>query len=109
MTEKDVSERVDKIIQRSFSICNCPLQVIKDFKRYCEVETRGDYSMGLKILLERNIINFQQEVFAYKMKQLDEQLGELKSLVLSDENKKEEPKSKTFGQKKKEKEVKKDE
>jgi len=102
MKKNDVNERVDNLIMRSFSICNCPIQVIKDFKRFCEIETRADYSMGLKILLERNIINFQQEVFAYKMKQLEEQLDELTALVASSEDKEEQKVPKTFGKKKKE-------
>ena len=99
MKEKDVKERVDDLIEfRSFSICGCPLPLIKNFKEFCQYETKGDYSMGLKILLERNNMNFQQELFAIKIKELDTRLKEV------EQKEQEEPKkATTFGSKKEEK------
>lgn len=95
-----MNERVDNLIEfRSFSICGCPLPLIKNFKEFCQYETKGDYSMGLKILLERNNMNFQQELFAIKIKELDNRLKE----VEMKEN--EEPKkATTFGSKNKKEE-----
>lgn len=63
----DLKERTDDLITKSFSICGCPLAVIKEFKQFCLAETKNDYSMGLKILLERNRRSFQQELLAAKI------------------------------------------
>lgn len=91
----DLKERTDALItQKSFSICSCPLTVIKDFKEFCRVETNGYYWMGLKVLLERNKISFQQEVFAMKINELEHRLDTIES-----SDKEEEPKAQTFGKK----------
>lgn len=89
-----MNERVnDLIVQKSFSICGCPIKIIKEFKDFCIDETKNDYSMGLKVLLERNTINFQQELFAMKILELENKMGRL-------EPKEEEKlKVKTFGKK----------
>ena len=90
-----LKERTDGLIVKSFSICSCPIKIIQEFKEFCMSETKNDYSMGLKVLLERNKINFQQEIFAMKIQELESRLEPL-------ENKKEKPKNLTFGKKVKE-------
>jgi transcription antitermination factor NusA-like protein len=102
MKDKNMNERIDNLIEfRSFSISSCPLPLIKNFKEFCQYETKGDYSMGLKILLERNNMNFQQELFAIKIKELDNRLREIEQK----EHEQGEKKSKTFGSKDKKEEV----
>ena len=102
---KNISERVDSLIQKSFSICNCPLTLIKEFKSFCFEESKGDYSMGLKFLLERNKAKIREESMIL-------QLEELSAKVNGIESKPEEvvevkKVAKTFG--KKEEKVKEDE
>jgi len=97
VNEMGVKERSDALINvKSFSICSCPISVIKDFKEFCNIESKNDYSLGLKILLERNKINFQQEVFAMKIRELEDKI-----IILEEapkQEKKEEKKNvKTFG------------
>lgn len=98
-----MNERVDGLIMKSFSICNCPLPLIKEFKTFCFEETKGDYSMGLKILLERNRLNYKEEVMALKVQELYNEVQSMKSKPEEGEKKVE---RKTFGKKV---EVKKDE
>lgn len=99
----DRKERVDALMtQKSFSICSAPITVIRDFKVFCKIETKDDYSLGLKLLLERNKMNFQQEVFAMKIQELEAKNQELEARITilengDDEEKQKEPKVKTFG------------
>ena len=92
----DMKERTDALINvKSFSICSAPISVIKDFKDFCKLESKNDYSLGLKILLERNRMNFQQEIFAIKIQELEGRLEALETKPQEPVEKKE--KIKTFG------------
>jgi len=39
-------------IKRNFHVTNCPIEVIKEFKRYCDDECGGVYSVGIIQLLK---------------------------------------------------------
>jgi len=94
--DMDMKERTDALINvKSFSICSAPISVIKDFKDFCKLESKNDYSLGLKILLERNRMNFQQEIFAIKIQELEGRLEALETKPQEPVEKKE--KIKTFG------------
>lgn len=92
----NVKERTDNLItQRSFSICSSPIQVIRDFKEFCRFETKDDYSLGLKLLLERDKakqINLQQQM---KIQELEQRLIGLENKP--EEEEEEKTKVKTFG------------
>jgi len=94
--DMDMKERTDALINvKSFSICSAPISVIKDFKDFCKLESKNDYSLGLKILLERNRMNFQQEIFAIKIQELEGRIEALETKPQEPVEKKE--KIKTFG------------
>ena len=89
----NMKERTDGLfVQKSFSICGCPVKLIQEFKEFGMSETKNDYSMGLKILLERNSINFQQEVFASKIREIEDRM-----ILLEQPKEQEGTRSKTFG------------
>jgi len=96
----NLKERTDGLFNaKSFSICGCPIKVIQEFSEFCMSETKNDYSMGLKILMERNKINFQQEVFAMKIAELEARLSKIEENPVEEQK----PKVKTFGKKEGEK------
>lgn len=93
----ELKERTDGLINiKSFSICGCPIKVIQEFKDFCVTETKNDYSMGLKILLERNRTNAQQEIMAMRLQEFEYRLGKMEEKPEQEETKK----TKTFGGKK---------
>jgi len=101
----NVKERTDALLSvKSFSICKAPVTVIRDFKDFCRVETKDDYSLGLKLLMERNKASFQQEAFAMKIQEIEGRLIDMETKGVPEVEEK--PKFKTFGRKQ---EVKKDE
>ena len=62
---RDMTERIENMTTRNFSITRCPEKVWKDFVKFCEEETGDSYSMGIKVLLDLYKTN-AKELMLYK-------------------------------------------
>lgn len=63
-------------IKRNFSVTNCPIEVIKQFKRYCDEECGGVYSVGIIQLLKTKYL---YENLIPLMSQVIDEVEEIKS------------------------------
>ena len=102
--KKELRERIKDIMTYDFYIKKCPSEIYERFCKFAISETRDDYAMALKVLLERNdgnslMLTLHQMVLELRetIMQVVEDIETLKNKEVVKEDK---PKTKTtFGKK----------
>ena len=91
-SEKNIRENVREKGSIHFSIVKCPLKIYEKFTSFCEDETSGNYSLGLKILLDSYEESVKEDFVFENLREVRAELAEIREKL---EKKRELPK--TFG------------
>ena len=73
--ENSIKRKVMDLVTINFSITKCPQEVHEVFTQFCREETNDNYSMGLKLLMERSSFNEQLNHIHWRLQELEESMG----------------------------------
>lgn len=99
--KKELKERIKDVMTYSFTVNKCPSDVYERFCKFALSETRDDYAMALKVLLERNDANSLMLTLHQMVLELRETimqvLEDIETLKNKEHIKEDKPLKKTFG------------
>jgi len=94
--KRDLKERIKSITTFDFYVKKCPSDVYERFCKFAINETRDDYAMALKVLLERNDANSIMLTLHQFVIELREEIENIKN-ILDTKDIEEKESKKTFG------------
>ena len=78
-TDKTLIEKVDEITKVNFTVNECPLSLLKEFKEYANEHTRNNYPLAIEKLLSIAKTNAKDMMIWENILELKDRISKLES------------------------------